>query len=1134
MTDDQQPIFRILTDDIVEADELGTHQQIADSIARLIESGQDGRAIALTGPWGSGKSSVIGMLNKKLRTKTRLFVFDAWAHERDPLHRSFLEMLIDFLSDISWIAGTDWKETKDRLARRLETTKITNFRRPTKLGYVLSILLLLVPVGVAVLNEKPWKDQNPGLILIGLILTLLPFVVGFLSLLVSFIVPKKYKHQFRYVLATDSTQDIHSDTYKTVDPTTIEFQAEFRKLMEIALKQNDRRLAIVIDNLDRLDAENAIAMWTTMKTFIDPACHRRQDWTNRVWLIVPIDPSASMRLWDGEGQKYTPQISELASSFVDKTFQVSFHVPPPVLSDWDDFFKKKLSEALPKVTEKDQPHEVYRIFRSRRYSGTAAPTPRNIKTFINRVGALYLQWHGKLDLRTLALYASIESEGRIVERLQSNDATLIAPFSPELVGEDIFLSLAAIHFGVPKDKAAHVLLGSKVEAIVRNQNAKDLSLMKTLTGGYQVFEETVESECLDWVREKPTIISWVANQLDAVVAGNHSSIATWGHLCRGASAVKTWRSLDLETGLGIGKLMEHRSSIDFTRQMLLSVSNTGPIQIPSSKAEADLQLPNSGVKIDVLPWLEGCHAVLRKAEAMHGSQPIEEYFCCPGTAFVFLAIMREAVIKDQFASIIHYLSPSADLSEVMSGIGTVISDGAFSETDRSVVNSLVGMNLDCPWQELIDIAAERLRVPESLDGPEVSALLGTLIDLSSEVQAATSALGELADGHYYFLLLYTAHNEEHPRAVALCLYMIMKLGAVAVTAQSQKLAAAMQFYDGVKSTPKQIGYALEELANLLVGQHACYLIFDVLEKDEGFEPLAYAIIKQLSTRDNLTAIVTAQEFVKHENDFYYALGARSEEYQTVVGEYVRNADLIQFLLSGEFDSDLASLYRAAYLSPNADQEHFGKWLVDGLRSVNDAQWTKELKTGYENLYDLVLALIDKKVAIGLGIPFRQALSDYRDRALIGKQPKAQLSQNWQQLLLAMDENLMKTFVLDTIDKIIDSSTTCGPIIALFGPALLNCQLLARKKDDLVQKGFGKFSGENRTDDLRWFADVIKKCPDVVRKCTDENLETLKQEVSHLLGMQELQEDKREILTQIAQGIGISLPTTEEEKRESET
>ena len=112
-------------------DAFGAHTSIAAAVAQLIAddpASKHGRAIALTGSWGSGKSFVVDEVKGRLQepqtggAEHRVFVFDAWAHEGDALGRAFLKQLADFLCKskgeqptADWILETDYAAAMHRI-----------------------------------------------------------------------------------------------------------------------------------------------------------------------------------------------------------------------------------------------------------------------------------------------------------------------------------------------------------------------------------------------------------------------------------------------------------------------------------------------------------------------------------------------------------------------------------------------------------------------------------------------------------------------------------------------------------------------------------------------------------------------------------------------------------------------------------------------------------------------------------------------------------------------------------------------------------------------------------------------------------------------------------------------------------
>lgn len=66
MSDTQKCPTFLIDDRPADEDAFGPHQRVADAIADLIESEEEGgKVIGLEGGWGAGKSTVIGFLEKR-------------------------------------------------------------------------------------------------------------------------------------------------------------------------------------------------------------------------------------------------------------------------------------------------------------------------------------------------------------------------------------------------------------------------------------------------------------------------------------------------------------------------------------------------------------------------------------------------------------------------------------------------------------------------------------------------------------------------------------------------------------------------------------------------------------------------------------------------------------------------------------------------------------------------------------------------------------------------------------------------------------------------------------------------------------------------------------------------------------
>ena len=354
---------QLLSDHPADTDAFGSHQRLADAVLELIRNEAGGKAIALTGSWGSGKSTVIKLIEQGLSVdndsndKEALFLFDAWSHEGDPLRRAFLEQLIDFLSDIDWLKNkSGWAKIKQEIQKRLKVSQTTQAPVLQRAGIWFAFSLLLVPIGLALFSTVSWPSAGLSVLILSFLLVLSPAIVilVLLGLLhidwlpdepdVSTNSRSTIEREKRHILAlltSSSHTTTRDETYETPDPTSIEFQGYFSDLLKEALaKEQKRRLVIVVDNLDRVDSQDALSIWSTMRTFFE-IDNKKGSWSDHLWMIVPFDPEGLQSLWndprmateDTSSSQQAAGETSAVERFVKKTFQITFRVPPQVPSD---------------------------------------------------------------------------------------------------------------------------------------------------------------------------------------------------------------------------------------------------------------------------------------------------------------------------------------------------------------------------------------------------------------------------------------------------------------------------------------------------------------------------------------------------------------------------------------------------------------------------------------------------------------------------------------------------------------------------------------------------------------------------------------------------------------------------------
>lgn len=489
-----------------------THKKTADTLFDLMESSDRGVTIGLEGGWGSGKSTVVNLLKKRLDEKdgsTLFFLFDAWAHDGDPLRRIFLESLIDEI-DTEENDG-ELIKLKNKISGRKKTIDVRTWKTTSRLGGFISLSAILVPVGAAMLSAldydsiyMPWNTSGYTIYF--------PFVIGFLLTVAPFWVllwwrwagDKDEKRKKTWlagdkqwdIFAADSTEKYTQDITEDGERTSIEFEMYFKRIMNYAIGEGNKfgRAVIVVDNLDRVEPDKTLAIWSILQTFFQHRskldCMGKDIWLYKLWFLIPYDRQGLSNVWNGiDGNiELTPNAdkltvwnnsnnnkTEVAPSFLEKCFQIIAEVPEPVMTAWVEYSEKRIKESLVGWPE-EEVNEIIEVFRRFESRLDSSPTPRQILSFINRVGLLGLRFGGEMSAEAIALYALTrrnrsEREMRTVLLC----AGLPDGFATKNDNKNVKHELAGMLFGVNKEKGIQLLLEPEIKSALNDGDSKKIS-----------------------------------------------------------------------------------------------------------------------------------------------------------------------------------------------------------------------------------------------------------------------------------------------------------------------------------------------------------------------------------------------------------------------------------------------------------------------------------------------------------------------------------------------------------------------------------------------------------------------------------------------------------------------------------
>lgn len=516
-----------LTDQPAEEDRFGPHSRVAEAVASTISRDDAVQVIGLLGGWGSGKSTVVRQIEKLLDAGDSIYFFsyDAWLHQNDPPRRAFLEELIGELSVGGLVDGEGWKLRLAELSGKAEETTTETTRQFSETGRAIFLALAFVPFGLGFLDyeliDKALGSGGNGiarpLLTISIAAVLAPLLVIFWFYMKwRPLKPKGTEGRWKAVfdgkfwlehddarkdqsvvalLTNHSVENAQNRTRISPEPTAIEFRTVFNDILD-SCRKAQKRLVIVIDNLDRLAEEDAMQLWATTRSLF-LGSNRALTGSESLpppTIILPIDEGAIKRMF--ETHHDGAQAARLSESFIDKTFDITFQINEPVMSDWRIFFADKLDEAFGPLATKHAVYWASKIVEQANIEGAASRrmTPRKLIKLINGAAALFVQWSsGTINLLTMIYYVSHRT------KISENVATFVSGDHPVILAAvpDWRRELLALHYGVDLDKAFQTFLGDDIRATILANNREGFDELIARPGALEVAEAVIADVPLD-------------------------------------------------------------------------------------------------------------------------------------------------------------------------------------------------------------------------------------------------------------------------------------------------------------------------------------------------------------------------------------------------------------------------------------------------------------------------------------------------------------------------------------------------------------------------------------------------------------------------------------------------------------
>ncbi|MEN6387002.1 MAG: P-loop NTPase fold protein [Phycisphaerales bacterium] len=1102
-------------------DDFGFHKRIAESIANQVNSSEESKTIGLEGTWGSGKSSIIKMLEKKWEKEknVKVFTYDAWEHQGDHLRRAFLEELIKSLTDErnKWLENCSQSNLtiedcykkcgkekrnicpnyiKENLRHRYEHNVIDSEPYITKEGIFFAASTLLMPIWLTLIPIISNLYARTGLI----VLAIVPLAVIGDTICRCHREGKDYK-EFIGELFGKSREISKHTTQRTPEPTTIEFQEYYWNLLNKALENKEKRLVIIIDNLDRVDKEETLKIWATLKTFLDD---KKFDAVgNRIWVIVPYAHDKIDKLWAQNGDK------DLALHFKEKTFQIRYHVPEPLTSKWESYFNTKLIEAI-KIDDKDIHNRIFNIFRIialPKYKNI--PTPREMKIFINRIVSLALLFYDTNDasLEEIALYAAFELPESLDFRNLAKATIEQEKNIINFVGKNYRRGLAVIYYGVTKSEADEVMYKPDIERCIKSGDCDDLTQILKSPVAQIVCRNYLHDIAYCWqnLNEflsasealsdfKPENSSWHIRRCFETLS--HHMIANVSD-----DNFKPKGSLNDSNVSDLIRIMEFCPDINNKIVDKLSITLTKEYFDVKANNEVSIEATSEQINEKLSQWVSAVLPIVKHIENRNENPTIMLHV---GKPEYYTALI--GFVHSQNPELIKYFCPKTRVKkDYLNALIAGIKSGTIRPEFVKIIENILKMQVIDETDEAL--IAQGITPAYSKFNPEQISLMYDILYQHRKIKCFREELEKLVIGNLIYSVLSKFVNT--PIAAAQCLVNIFLFS---LKIPSNVLST---FQDVLNNPSKNIP---SEIAKTIhthgMFEEVCNSLSNEIKASKCWGGTLKSFVEDDKLIFNITAkrFITDHSYIKRHLDKQFGEENNKENYYDNLVTQLAEKGLLLEMANKPITVDYGKAYYLVISNDKIDTINLEKKLCSELGDIETDSWYKELcnESNYYGLLDVIINLVEKKYVLNLGDRFSDALIRHA-KALMDKSKDVStvdvLASSWNKILDSLSESYRNDFREKLLDLIVknDGSVLLLPeiykdeIIAFFKIEDTHKQdRLETRKKSFVYHPCKQISENKNICELKWMFDILLSNNELLKKATKDDYNFIKDHLKDFL------------------------------------
>lgn len=1056
-------------DDVpAKADELAnkTHQRVADVLVDIIKTYPGGKAIGLEGSWGSGKSTVIEflrdkfeILNKDNRPKRKIFIFDTWAHQSDPMRRVFLEELIETLSG-EVIDRKKWGEKLNALQSKKKRTVET---RAEQLSWVATWALITIPFypfAFALLTAL-MKDGPPPALTVPLLGT---FTSGWLMTAVFAVIAPPYlaavwtwwrwrtfhlsrplirvpkDKEGKSIIFGFNKQTDHVTTDQLIredEATSVEFNKEFD---ELASDISDRnfQLIIVLDNLDRLGSDQIKEIWGSMRNFFSATPgSSRSSALKDVWLIVPIDRQHIEAVFsdeklphktiasDGDTEIVASGIQEDgdAKGFIEKTFAFMLRVPPPLQSSWRSFLTAQLNDSFGSKISNSTIYSIFRFLELFVGARSIIVTPRLLKNYVNQIVAQARLSGNAVPLEYQALYVLYkDSISQNLGRLQDS-SILDKAVGASIIDPDWAKYLAAAHFNVEPQLALELLLGQEIENALISSDAKRLQDLSKTVGFDSIVHNVVSEKAASTWAATPTLFFDVAAQLSLLTAPlSLTGQAMWNDMAKACLSIEKKLPASDDTPAGINAVIHNCNSYYLERvankiREALSISGGDPTSEGWEKFGQRWAAAVAALYTSLRSLPEGANIVKKIGKVLAG-EPI------PFTFEIAKEVSKNKIDWD----IVEIFGSKDDLGKAISAIVNVQEPPHDTE---AIISVLLRQPTSVPWKLIIGTIQARLASNNPSSSASVAARLESLLrQISEKVEPDQPVLKDLANSGALYGLVSLARRDKRNDILAtlildLAIFKGPDLRGPVEVPNYGNLTDVQNFLGDFQSNPKD-EELLIALCDEAISRKSLSTIYDYAIQNGGEREIYRKLFKAMIERNAEGREVILWSSMGSFEKLLPILNDKAGEYFNGL----KSSTIVDELRNGDWKKVQSSFLTEAKKQDWKQLPELFTVLHAKLKALTTDEWIAAIEKEGDELR-ISLTLLEIGDGAHVGIEFLDALKTSAQKIVDGAKGPKKYRADWYKLPKMLSPAQQSMFYRSLRDQLVEKTPAAVSIRTIF-------------------------------------------------------------------------------------------------------